>query len=145
MSVRALLGGIRRALEIYRQVDAVTHNYLWSQPTTEEVWHCHAQSVLMVTLRNVSLPLEDWRSAELLRATPTCRLVLMMCYHLLGPALSSEEASLMSYLQSPPYAGPAVSQATAGLQNWRRTGRRLVQSGGRLPSAIRSTSLLLRF
>ena len=39
----------------------------------------------------------------------------------------------MSYLQSPADAGPAVNQATAGLHKW--PGRRLVQIGGRLPTA----------
>ena len=41
----------------------------------------------------------------------------------------------MTYLQTPPDASPPVSQATAGLQSWKRTGRRLVQIGGRLPTA----------
>ena len=130
--VRALLGGIRRALEIYRRVDAATNNYPWSQPTTEEFWHCHAEGVLMVALRNMNLQSEAWRSAKLLRAIPNCRLGLMTAYHLRSPALSTEEASLMGYLQS---AGPAINQPTAGLQNWKRDGRRLVQIGGRLPTA----------
>ena len=41
---RALLGGIKGTLEIYSRVDAVTKNYPRSQPTTEEVWHCRAES-----------------------------------------------------------------------------------------------------
>ena len=59
----------------------------------------------------------------------------MLAYHLLSPALSTEEAGLMTYLQSPPDAGPSVNQATAGLQNWKCAGRRLLQIGGRLPTA----------
>ena len=38
----------------------------------------------------------------------------MLAYHLLSPALSVEEAGLMTYLQAPPDAGPSVSQATSG-------------------------------
>ena len=76
-----------------------------------------------------------WHSAKLLRTIPDSRLALMPAYHLMSPALSTEEASLMSYLQTPPDAGPAVSQATAGLQIWKRAGRRLVHIGGRLPTA----------
>ena len=84
----------------------------------------------MVALTNLNFPQEVWRSARLLRAVPNCRLALM-----LSPALSIEEAGLMTYLQTPPDAGPSVSQATSGLQNWKRAGRRLVQVGGRLPTA----------
>ena len=73
-------------------------------------------------------------SARLLRAVPNCRLVLMLAYHILSPALSVEEAGLMTYLQSPPDAGPSVTQATAGLQNWMCAGRRLVRKGGLLPT-----------
>ena len=54
----ALLGGIKRTLEIYHRVDAITNNYPWSLPTTEEVRHCHAEGILTVALRNVSLPQE---------------------------------------------------------------------------------------
>ena len=43
--VRALLGGIKRALEIYRRVDETTKNFPWSTPTTEERWHTHMQKV----------------------------------------------------------------------------------------------------
>ena len=68
-------------------------------------------------------------------AVPNCRLVLMLAYHLLSPAVSIEEAGLMTYLQSPLDAGPSVTQATTGLQNWNCAGRRLVQIGGRLPTA----------
>ena len=75
---RALLGGIRRALEVYRRVDETTKNYPWSLPTTEEKWHSHAEGVLMVALATLSLPAEAWKSARLLRAVPNCRLVLMM-------------------------------------------------------------------
>ena len=48
---------------------------------------------------------------------------------MLSPTLSVEEAGLMTYLQSPPDAGPS------GLQNWKCAGRRLVEIGGRLPTA----------
>ena len=75
--VRAVLGGIKTALEIYRRVDAASNNYPWSQPTTEEVWHCHAEGVLMVAFTNMNLPQEAWRNAKLLRAIPNCRPVLM--------------------------------------------------------------------
>ena len=56
-------------------------------------------------------------------------------YHMLSPALSVEETGLMAYLQSPPDAGPSVVQVTFGLQNWKCAGRRLVEIGGRLPTA----------
>ena len=74
--VRALLGGIKRALEIYRRVDETTKNYPWSVPTTEEQWHSHAEGVLMVALTTLNLPIEAWKSAPLLRAVPNCRLIL---------------------------------------------------------------------
>ena len=121
------MGGVKRALEVYRRVDDATHSYPWPQPTTEEVWHAHAEGVLMVALTSLSLPPEAWRSARLLRVVPTCRLVLMFAYHLLSPAFSIEEAGLMTYLQTPPDAGPSASQATSGLQNWKCAGRRLVR------------------
>ena len=89
----------------------------------------------MVALTNLNLPVEAWKSARLLRAVPNCRLVLMLAYHMLSPALSVEEAGLMAYLQSPPDAGPSVAQVTSGLQNWKCAGRRLVEIGGRLPTA----------
>ena len=41
--IRVLLGGIKRALEIYRRVDDTTKNYPWSVPTTGEKWHTHAE------------------------------------------------------------------------------------------------------
>ena len=78
---------------------------------------------------------EAWKSARLLRAVPNFRWVLMLAYHTLSPALRVEEAGLMTYLQSPPDAGPSVAQVTSGLQNWKCAGRRLVQIGGRLPTA----------
>ena len=53
----------------------------------------------------------------------------MLAYHMLSPALSIEEAGLTTHLQSPPDAGPSVSQATIGLQDWKCAGRRLVQIG----------------
>ena len=89
----------------------------------------------MVALTTLNLPIEAWKSARLLRAAPNCRLVLMLAYHMLRPALSVEETGLMAYLQTPPEAGPSVVQETSGLQNWKRAGRRLVEIGGRLPTA----------
>ena len=132
--IRALLGGIKRALEIYRRVDETTKIYPWSVPTMEK-WHTHAEGVLMVALTTLSLPIEAWKSARLLRAIPICRLVLMLAYHMLSPALSVEETGLMAYLQTPPEAGPSIVQVTSGLQNWKCAGRRLVEIGGRLPTA----------
>ena len=58
-------------------------------------------------------------SARLLGAVPNCRLVLTRSYHMLTPTLSVEEAGLMTYLQSPPDAGPSIVQVTTGLQNWK--------------------------
>ena len=132
---RALLGEVKRALEVHRRVDETTNSYPWSQPTTEEVWHAHAEGAFMVALTNLNLLPEAWRSARLLRAVPNCRLVLMLAYHMLSPALSIEEAGLVTYLQTPPDAGPSVLQAASGLQNWKCAGGRLVQIGGRLPTA----------
>ena len=54
---------------------------------------------------------------------------------MLSPALSVEENGLMAYLQTPPEAGPSIVQVTSGLQNWKCAGRRLVEIGGRLPTA----------
>ena len=133
--IRALLGGVKRALEVYRRVDATTTNYPWSMATTEEKWHSHAEGVLMVALTSVNLPSEAWKSARILRAVPNCRLILMMSYHSLSPALSVEEKGLMAYLQTPPDAGQSITQVTTGLQNCKCAGRRLVEIGGRLPSA----------
>ena len=133
--VRALLGGVKRTLEVYRRVDDTTKYYPWSALTTEEKWHSHAEGALMVALSSLNLPAEAWKSARILRAIPNCRLVLMMAYHFLSPALSVEENGLMAYLQTPPEAGPSVTQVTTGLQNWKCAGRRLVEIGGRLPTA----------
>ena len=133
--IRALLGGVKRALEIYRRVDETTKNFPWSVPSTEEKWHSHAEGVLMVALTTLSLPTEAWKSARLLRAVPNCRLVLMLSYHMLSPTLSVEETGLMTYLQTPPEAGPSIVQVISGLQNWKCAGRRLVEVGGRLPTA----------
>ena len=36
LSIRALLGGVKRTLEVYRRVDETTKNYPWSLATTEE-------------------------------------------------------------------------------------------------------------
>ena len=106
--IRALLGGIQRALEIYQRVDETTKNYPWSVPTTEEKWHPHAEGILMVALTTLNLPTEAWKSARLLRAVPNCRLVLMLAYHRLSPAMSVEETGLMAYLQTPSEAGPPL-------------------------------------
>ena len=81
----------------------------------------------MVALTNLNLPPEAWKSARLLRAVPDCRLVLMLSYHMLSPALSVEEPGLMTYLQAPRDAGPSVGQVTTGLQNWKSAGRRLLR------------------
>ena len=54
--IQALLGGIKRALEIYRRVDETTKNYPWSVPTTEEKWHPHAEGILMVALTTLNFP-----------------------------------------------------------------------------------------
>ena len=90
--VRALLGGVKRALEVYRRVNETTKNHPWSLPTTEELWHEHAEGVLMVALTNLNLPTEAWKGARLVRAVPNCRLVLVLAYHMFSPALSIEEA-----------------------------------------------------
>ena len=63
--IRALLGGVKRTLEVYRRVDDTTKNYPWSVPTTEEKWHIHAEGVLMVAL-TLNLPAEAWKSARLI-------------------------------------------------------------------------------
>ena len=88
----------------------------------------------MLALTTLNLPIKAWKSARLL-AVPSCRLVLLLAYHMLSPALSVEETGLMAYLQTPPEAGPSVVQVTTGLQNWKCAGRRLVEVGGRLPAA----------
>ena len=72
--VRALLGGVKRALEVYRRVDDTTKNYPWATMTTEERWHSHAEGALMVALTSLKLPAEAWKSARILRAIPNCRL-----------------------------------------------------------------------
>ena len=110
---RALLGGVKRALEVYRRVDETTKKHPWSVPTTEETWHSHAEG----GLTNLNLRPEAWKNARLLSAVPNCRLVLMLAYHMLSPALSVKEAGLMTYLQPPPDAGPSVVQVASGLQN----------------------------
>ena len=89
----------------------------------------------MVALTNLNLFPEAWKSARLLRAVPSCRLVLTLSHHMLSPALSVEETGLMTCLQAPPDAGPSVVQVTTGLQKWKCAGRRLVEIGGRLPTA----------
>ena len=52
--IRALLGGVKRALEIYRKVDETTKKHPWSVPT-EEIWQAHAEGVLMVAFTNLNL------------------------------------------------------------------------------------------
>ena len=134
--VRALLGGIKRALEVYRRVDDTINNYPWSLPTTEELWHSHAEGVLMV-------PLTKWtclkRHGEMRDSYGLFPIVglswLMLAYRLLSPALSVEEAGLMTCLQTPPDAGPSVTQATT---DWFRF-------VGGCQQQINSTSLLSRF
>ena len=115
----------------------------------EEKWHTHADGVLMVALTTLNPPTEAWRSARqprLLRAVTICRLVLMLSYHMLSPALSVEETGLMAYLQTPPEAGPSVVQVTSGLQNWKcAAGRRLVEIGGRLLPLLNDTNLSSRY
>ena len=96
----------------------------------------------MVALTTLYLPTEAWKSARLLRAVPNCRLVLMMAYHMLSPALSVEENGLMAYLQTPPEAGPSIAQATSGLQNWKCAGRRLVEIGGEASHSHSATSVI---
>ena len=70
-----------------------------------------AEGVLMVALRTMNIPPEAWQCVKFLGAIPNCKLVLMAAYHIVSPSLSTEEASLMSYLQSPPDAGPVINQA----------------------------------
>ena len=41
--IRALLGGVKRILDIYRRVDETTKKHPWSVPTTDEKWHAHAE------------------------------------------------------------------------------------------------------
>ena len=62
------------------------------------------------------------KSARLLRAVPNCRLVLMLAHHMLSPALSAEEAGLMTYLQAPPDAGPSVSSNIRSAKKWKCEG-----------------------
>ena len=132
--------------ELWRSTkDESTKNYPWSTPSAEEKWHTHAESVLMVALTTLNLRQEAWKSARLLRAVSNCRLVLMLSYHMLSPALSVEENGLMAYLQTPPEAGPSIVQVTSGLQNWKCAGRRLVEIGGRLPTATQLHQLSSRY
>ena len=81
----------------------------------------------MVALTTMNLSQEAWRSAHLLRAVPIVD--LSSCYHLLSPALSIEEAGLMTYLQTPACDSGDYWFATLEVC------RRLVQIGGRLPTA----------
>ena len=127
--------GVKRALEIYRRVDETTKNYPWSVSN-------HRRKVAFTCRRDthgrsyhIESTSRSLESARILRAVPNCRLVLMMSYHLLSPALSVEENGLMAYLQTPPDAGPSIAQVTTGLQNWKCAGRRLVEIGGRLSTA----------
>ena len=73
-------------LEVYRRVDNTTNSNPWSLPTTEKVWHAHAEGVLMVALTSLNLPPE------------ACE---VQAYRMLSPALGFEEVGLMTYLQTP--------------------------------------------
>ena len=99
--IRALLGGVKRVTcSLPDEWMIPQRNYPWSIATTEEKWHSHAEGVLMVALTSLNLPAEAWKSARILIALPNCRLVLMMSYHLMSPALSVEDNGLMAYLQA---------------------------------------------
>ena len=89
-------------------------------------------------LKLLGLPPEAWRAARLLRSNPSARLILMTACDAIRPgcpAPSVEKQNLMTYLHKPPKAGPQTNQASAGLQNWKRAGRRFVQIGGVVPTA----------
>ena len=43
---------------------------------------------------------------------------VMAAYRYVSPSLSTEEGSLMNYLQTPPDAGPTVGQVTVSLESW---------------------------
>ena len=93
----------------------------------------HAEGDLTVALKTMSFPQEAWQCAKLLRAIPSCRLVIMAAYHF--GSLSTEEASLMKYLQSPPDAGPTIGQLSLFRTGNAQLRRRLVEIGGWLPTA----------
>ena len=40
---KALMGGMPRALEVYRRVDSVTRRYDWVTPTADKTWHNHVE------------------------------------------------------------------------------------------------------
>ena len=127
---KALLGGVRGALEIYRRVDTVINCYRWVDPTPEEKWHYHREGNLTVALRSSNLPQEAWQCAKLLRANHYgC---VSLCESVVEHWRRSESDQL---LESPPATGPTVGQVTVGPQNWKCAGRRLVEIRGRLPTA----------
>ena len=76
---KALLGGVRRALQIYsigegtQRLEGVTGG----TPTAEEMWHGHAEGNLIVALKSMTIaPIapEAWQTARLLRAILSSRL-----------------------------------------------------------------------
>ena len=77
--IRAVLGGIKRTLEIYRRVDETTKNYPWSVPTTEEKWHTHAEGVLTVALTTLNLPVEAWKKRSVVESSSQLSLSAYAC------------------------------------------------------------------
>ena len=65
----------------------------------------------MVALTTLNLPIEAWKSARLLRAVPNCRLVLMLAYHMLSPALSVEENGFNGVLTDATRSRPICSSS----------------------------------
>ena len=61
---KALLGGVRRALEIYRRCDSITNGYDWVTPTAEETWHDCAEGSLMAALKSMNIPTKAWQAAK---------------------------------------------------------------------------------
>ena len=49
---KALLGGVRRALEIYRRL---TNGYDWVTPAAEEMWHNHAEGYLSAARKSMNI------------------------------------------------------------------------------------------
>ena len=128
---KTLLGGVRRALEITAGLSLMAT--IGRRPPQKRGGTTMPKD--MVALKSMNIPPEAWQCVKLLRSIPSCRLIIMAAYHYVSPSVSTEEASLMNYLQSPPDAGPRVGQVTVGRQNWKWAGRRLVEIGGRLPTA----------
>ena len=72
--IRALLGGVKRALEIYRRVDETTQNHPWSIPMTEELWHTHAEGVLMSSCSRIIAVIEahfEWSFLSIVFVIPS--------------------------------------------------------------------------